>query len=233
MTQVGTRKALLVGNPVMPRFCADEPPLDQLPGSEAEVESLDLLLTKQLSKPWQTIKLTGVDATKSKVQSGLSCSPPPCLLHIATHGSDTDFVKGGMFHPGSFSLAAPSPWTTGYPTRAQCSLYASELQHAPLGECLLANLSACRSGTGRSSSDGDIGLSRACIAAGCHAVIASLWSTSDKTSQRFCKVYYNAWLVEGKSQLASFRIAVLEVKKLQPNPGYWAPYQIITADLLR
>ncbi|KAI8822266.1 CHAT domain-containing protein [Fimicolochytrium jonesii] len=222
-------KALIVGDPKMPTFSASEPVSIPLPGTKKEADDLDKLLQERDAR---VTKLIGAAATKSAVLAELKSTDPLHLLHIGTHGSESDFLEGGVYHPGSFLLAPPGSQPP-YPTRDKCTLYATELQQTDLSSCQLAYLSACQTGLGRGSSDGTIGLSRACLVAGCHAVLSSLWRINDQFSSEFCEVFYDEWLRNGKSQLSAYRIAMMKGVKKGLNPALWAPFAIVTADLAR
>ena len=78
------------------------------------------------------------------------------------------------------------------PTRVDGRLTASEIYALPLTADLVV-LSACRSASGKISSDGIADLSRAFIAAGAPSVVASLWEAADATTAILMKAFYRAY----------------------------------------
>jgi CHAT domain-containing protein len=88
----------------------------------------------------------------------------------------------------------------------------------------LVTLSGC--GTGMSKIVGGdelIGLVRGFLYSGARSLVVSLWDVHDRTTADLMKTFYSS-LVEGRSHWESLRYAVLELKKTQPHPYYWAPF---------
>ncbi len=234
--------AFLCGNPTYPRFHANRNPNKQLPVAQAEVEEIGKLFGVQ-----QEQILVRDAATRSAVLAGLQAKPS--IIHLSTHGSESGHANGGKWQRGHLCLAAPlvAPATAAaasaslpavYPVEADCSLYAGDVADLQLTSCRLAVLSACQTALGRTSSDGTVGLSRAFLVAGCHAVIASLWNSTDHSSKTLMLEFYRRWIVVGESQLVAFRAAVLHLKRNIPglpvlSPDKWAPYILTTGDLAR
>lgn len=115
--------------------------------------------------------LIGAQATKPAVLDRLAeCH----LAHFATHG-----VLGADGAPGAGALClTPTVDDDGY-------LRASDLAGMDLSGCRMVVLSACRSGWGRSSAEGSLGLARTFLAAGVRAVVVSLWSIYDDFTADF------------------------------------------------
>ena len=67
------------------------------------------------------------------------------------------------------------------------------------------------------------GLIGALQKAGVKNVIASLWKVDDKVTQEFMVNFYGN-LAEDKSISESLWRAKLAIKKMHPEPYYWAPF---------
>jgi CHAT domain-containing protein len=101
-------------------------------------------------------------------------------------------------------------------------------------------LSACRSGSGRVSSDGLLGFTRAFLYAGAATVIAPLWDIPDEPTVRLAEEFYRQYKKgTAKSQalraaqlklLEDLRAGRVEVKTpagsmtLPEHPGLWAGF---------
>jgi CHAT domain-containing protein len=102
------------------------------------------------------------------------------LLHLATHGivrSDRPFESLLALQPSGTTAADDGRLTAR-------DLYGLELQ------ARLVVLSACRSGSGRISSDGILGLTRGFFSAGAAAVVATLWDVADEPTYRIMSSFY-------------------------------------------
>jgi len=88
-------------------------------------------------------------------------------------------------------------------------LTASEIYALPLTADLVV-LSACRSASGKISSDGIADLSRAFIAAGAPSVVASLWEAADAPTAILMKAFYRAYAA-GESKDRALRDAQLHL----------------------
>ena len=92
----------------------------------------------------------------------------------------------------------------------------------------LVTLSACQTGLGEiTGGDELVGLNRAFIYAGTHAIVSSLWRVSDISTAVLIKHFYRNYINEKKGE--SLRKAQLQVKRLYPHPSYWAGF-ILTGD---
>ncbi|MFQ5671774.1 MAG: CHAT domain-containing protein [Nitrospinales bacterium] len=89
----------------------------------------------------------------------------------------------------------------------------------------LVTLSACQTGLGKIvGGDELVGLNRAFIYAGTHAILSSLWRVSDISTAILVKHFYRIYAREEKAE--SLRKAQLLVKKLYPHPSYWAGFNL-------
>ena len=102
------------------------------------------------------------------------------LVHLACHGS-----VGNVAGDAALLLAPDGDGTA--------RLTADDIAAVRL-RSTLAFLSSCRSGTGRPTADGTIGLARAFLAAGADAVVGSLWNVPDESTRRVSEHFYDAWL---------------------------------------
>ena len=226
-----TGAAVIVGNPVMPRYsmAPGEPPrpLEALPGAEHEANAIAALL--------KTDSITGAAATKSAVMGRIRNAR---FVHLATHGflddgSDQEQQgtnpylrdlmmleerpEGGHKTPGMLALA-PSGKDSGM-------LTADEIAQATTGAELVV-MSACGSGQGAINDDGVIGLSRAWMAAGAPSVVVSLWSIPDEPTRDLMVELYRR-LAEGSGKAEALRAAMLATRANYPSPVNWAAFVLL------
>jgi len=153
---------LLVGNPAPPRapLAAGLPVPDLPPLAHAERE------VQAIAEGYRSgVPLVGGAATRSAVLARIASAT---VVHFATHGLH-GAAGGGT--PGALCLS-PDRGHDGY-------LRADEVAALRLPRCRLAVLSACRTGWGRSTYEGTLGLARAFLIAGVPAVVVSLWPVYD------------------------------------------------------
>ncbi len=90
----------------------------------------------------------------------------------------------------------------------------------------LVVLSACQTGLGKVTSGDDvIGMNRAFLYAGTHAIISSLWRVSDISTAILVKHFYRTYKAENKAE--SLKKAMLHVKHRYPHPGYWGAFTLV------
>jgi CHAT domain-containing protein len=89
----------------------------------------------------------------------------------------------------------------------------------------IVTLSACQTGLGDLvGGDELVGLNRAFIYAGTHAILSSLWRVSDISTAVLIKHFYRNYGKENKAE--SLRKAQLLVKRFYPHPSYWAGFNL-------
>ncbi|MCH8157065.1 MAG: CHAT domain-containing protein, partial [Nitrospinae bacterium] len=89
----------------------------------------------------------------------------------------------------------------------------------------LVTLSACQTGLGEiTGGDELVGLNRAFIYAGTHAILSSLWRVSDISTAILIKHFYRNYADNNKAE--SLRKAQLLVKRLYPHPSYWSGFNL-------
>lgn len=190
-------RVLAIGNPNL-----NNPALD-LPFAEREVSTIH----------WNfpdTTLLTGDKATESWVIRHVGDFG---IIHLASHG-EFDAVNP-LF---SAIKLAKDALNDG-------DLKASETFGLQINADLVM-LSACQTGLGKIT-DGDdvIGLNRAFLYAGTHAIISSLWRVSDISTAMLVKQFYREYKTHNKAD--SLRRAILHVKNRYPHPGYWGAFLLV------
>jgi len=199
----GKTSVVVVGNPTMPAVVRARgtpavafPPL---PGAEREAIAVANL--------WGTTALLGDRPDRDTVLDRL---PAASLIHLATHAFSDDL--NGL--SGAVVLAPKgkrSPFLT-----VQDVLMAKTSAD-------LVVLSACDTGRGQLTADGNVGLVSSFLSAGAASVIASQWSVSDQaTTFLMSRFYENARGPTPKA--AALRTAMLATRAKYPRTRQWAPF---------
>jgi CHAT domain-containing protein len=183
---------LLVADPAgMPRD-PDQNTLPSLPGSRREVAAVARLLPSN-----QVTILEGRKAVEGQVSI---LAGQNTVIHFATHG----IIRDDRPFDSYLALGA-NPADAKQDGRLTAEkIYAMDL-HADL-----VFLSACRSGQGKVSGDGIVGLTRAFWYAGTPSVIASLWDVADEPTYRLVASFYRARL-DGDDKSRALRTAQLRL----------------------
>jgi len=195
----GTQKAtkvLALGNPDLGDYHYD------LPLAELEAESI------RWSYPDIDI-LTGAKATKEWLVENISRYG---IVHLAAHG-EFDEVDP-LF--SSLWLASEKPDNR--------RLLVKEIFGLEINADLVT-LSACQTGLGKLEAGELVGLNRAFIYAGTHALVSSLWRVDDLSTSVLMKHFYRNYVTMDKAR--SLRQAQLIVKKEFPHPSYWAGVSLV------
>lgn len=191
--------------------------LPQLPGSRREVSDVARRLP-----PDEVTMLTGSDVQTAAVRTAAARST---VLHFATHGIVDDSKPFDSF------LAL-----------ADGKLTARDIYGLNLNANLVF-LSACRSGMGKVTGDGVLGLTRAFLYAGTRSVVATLWDVADEPTAQLVSTFYRnvrrnpdkalalrsaqlsvlRQLRAGKMQVATRRGPLT----LPENPIFWASFVLI------
>ncbi len=211
--------------------------LTPLPGTEAEVKSINQLL---IDKKIPSVLFTGKQATEKKMKE----LRDPKILHIATHGFflpdiEHDLKKIGM----QKSSLTENPLFRSGLLLANCEeslqeedfyykeedgiLTAYEAMNLFLDETDLVVLSACETGLGEiQNGEGVYGLQRAFQQAGAKTVLISLWKVSDSATQLLMTTMYKEYLQTGNLN-HSFITAQQLVRAQYPKPYYWGAFVMI------
>ncbi|MBF0308229.1 MAG: CHAT domain-containing protein [Magnetococcales bacterium] len=88
----------------------------------------------------------------------------------------------------------------------------------------LVTLSACQTGLGQQHGGEIIGMNRAFLYAGTHALISSLWRVDDLATAVLMKHFYREYAKRNKAE--SLRAAQVTVKRQFSHPAYWAGFQL-------
>ena len=191
------RRVLAIGNPNL-----GIPALD-LPFAEREVAAIGW------NFPDVTV-LTGEKATESWIVRNIVGFG---IVHLASHG-EFDPINP-LF--SSVKLVRD--------LEADGNLEASEVFGLKINADLVV-LSACQTGLGKITGGDDvIGMNRAFLYAGTHAMISSLWRVSDISTAILIKGFYREYVRHNKAD--SLRRAVLHVKNRYPHPGYWGAFVLV------
>lgn len=155
---------LLAGAPARLPAVEQARVLTSLPGTRRELSRL----ASQL-RGTPTARVTRMVASESRFRDEAARAD---VLHLATHGVMNDEAPLDSF-------LAFEAHAGGGPTADDGRLTAREVYDLDLRARLVV-LSACRSGLGRSSGDGLLGLARAFFAAGARSLVATLWDVADE-----------------------------------------------------
>lgn len=201
-------KYLIVGNPVMPTVSFGIFGELKTPGQlkEAEIEA------KEIAKLYGTKPLIGKDASIDAVESQLFNSK---IIHLATHG----YLNVGVQKAPALVFAAGALEYKRDGLLPASTIYGSRL----LAE--MAVLSACDTGLGIETIEGNLGMTRPFLVAGVPTVISSLWSVPDApTSELMIDFYQNLRNTPNKAK--ALRQAMLDTIKKHPEPVNWAGFTL-------
>lgn len=216
------RHALLVADPspLPPAPAALRP----LPAARHEVDAVRTALGTEATR------LVARAASEPEVVARLADST---TVHLATHGLVDDDRSLDSFV--ALGRTGPSAATDGRLTAAE--VYDLRLRAD------LVFLSACRSGRGRVTGDGILGLTRAFLSAGAATVVATLWDVADEPAAQLVPRFYDGLAREGsksralrRAQLAligRLRAGRVRVRsaagelRLDEDPALWAAFVVV------
>ena len=215
------------------------PPLDKLPNTDVEVNKIENFLINKMGLVVE--KFTNDFATEEKVKSINNVD----IIHIATHSffldRDTEIAKynytpvngvyainyyGNVFFDNGIVFSGVNNFDLEYynGSKENGFLYSCEIGNLNWENTELVVLSSCESGMGlQGAYSSNSGLIGALQKAGVKNVIASLWKVDDKVTQEFMVNFYSN-LAQDKSISESLWRAKLAIKKMHPEPYYWAPF---------
>lgn len=214
--------------------------ISRLYGTQKEIEKIEDILKESKSKIEVFTKANATEDNLKIVQS-------PNILHIATHGyfltnedaSNTkksianlinDSYKIDSYLKSGLLLAGAQNTLNGKQLENSNNgiLTAEEAKSLNLKDTELVVLSACETGLGDNLvGQGVVGLQRAFMIAGAKSVIMSLWSVSDEKTQELMTLFYTNWIKKNMSKEESLFQAKIEMKKLYPDPFYWAGFVLL------
>lgn len=211
-----------------------------LPGTQKEIEEITSLLT---SNNWQYSKFMEAEASENNFKTVKS----PGILHIATHGyflSDLSEIDGDRVFGVEREKAVQNPLLraglllsgasnflnydfTSYDNDENGILTAYEVKNLDLRGTDLVIMSACETGLGKiMNGEGVYGLQRAFQVAGVDAIIMSLWTVDDKTTQELMVAFYSNYL-GGMDLTTAFNEARKEIKEKYEKPYYWGAFKLL------
>lgn len=214
--------------------------ISRLNGTQKEIETLDTILKGSKLTVELFSKANATEDNLKNIQS-------PQILHIATHGyfltnDDTskakqsianlfnDNYKNDTYLKSGLLLSGAQNTLNGIQSENNHNgiLTAKEAKSLNLKDTELVVLSACETGLGDNLvGEGVIGLQRAFMIAGAKSVIMSLWSVSDEKTQELMTLFYTNWIKNNMSKEEALYQAKIEMKKLYPQPYYWAGFVLL------
>jgi CHAT domain-containing protein len=187
--------------------------MNDLPGTEREIQKLNALLTAS-NIPTEVLMKT--DANKTSVKETLSGNFS--LIHFATHG---------VVDESNPELSRVYLYTK--PGDTDGNLYSGELYNLRL-TAQLVTLSACQTGLGKlSKGEGVIGLSRALVYAGAEQIIVSFWNVADESTAEMMTDFYRV-LVQQSGTSVSTGLQQAKINMIKGGhalPFFWAPFILI------
>ena len=207
--RAGTRRLLLVGNPLVA-----SPEYGTLPQVALEMSNIG----RRFPTADQRV-LAQADATPTAY---LASNPEQfTYIHFVAHGT------ASRLSPLDSAIVLSK---TG-PADDTFRLYARDIIRYPLS-AELVTISACYgSGTRAYSGEGLVGLSWAFLRAGAHNVIGALWDVSDASTPQLMDTMYAA-IQQGKppeEALRDAKLSLLHSDNSFRRPFYWAPFQFYTS----
>lgn len=213
------RPALLIGDVALSP--ADSSRLGRLTHSRDEV----MAIAKQL--PGSTLLLdTRANAANLRMMAAQGQLARYGTLHFSTH------AEADQRRPLASALVlAPDAGRPDHNSRLRASTIASEWRL----DADLVSLASCRSSIGRvTMTDGAMGLSQVFLAAGAHAVLASLWPADDGATNELMQRFY-ADLAKGIPRAEALREAKCWVRDWRApdgsrpyaHPSYWAGFILL------
>jgi CHAT domain-containing protein len=172
------------------------------------------------ARTWHASKnelLTGVSASRANFWAATQDKPD--IIHIATHILD----ENDRLQTGWIALSLGREGRPEYLTPEDISARSISAR--------LVVLSGCSSGkAGVRTASGLMGLTRAWIAAGAGAVLATRWPTVDDDGAFFESFYRHLRLDQAAGPAEALRLASLEMLKSgtwRAQPSFWAGYFLV------
>ena len=193
--------------------------VDLLPGAEEESRAFHKILGGKL--------LLKEGATKEAVQVLL---PTSSVIHLATHATLADSIaeqlqleettdaeiEGDYSIKGAIVLSKSSPTCSGI-------LTSSKILSTSLIRCELMTLSCCRTGCGKVTGDGILGLSRAVLVAAANCLIATLWAIEDDSTPTLMHTFYSHYK-DTRNASEALRTAILILLREGHAVSHWAAF---------
>ncbi len=198
------------------QFPVSETQLPRLPNSGRELEQC----ARALRSLGQAQLFTGERANFATIRDSLATHPK--LIHFAGH-----FVQNGAKPEAALALSLTGK---GYPELLTSTDIAALSTNADL-----VTMSGCSSGIGAGlPGSGLMGLTRAWLAAGAGATIASQWPTPDDSGEIFATFYSQLARYSGRvspaqvaEALRQAQLASLRSSTFRKRPAFWAAFFVV------
>ncbi|MCH8294986.1 CHAT domain-containing protein, partial [Candidatus Poribacteria bacterium] len=137
----------------------------------------------------------------------------------------------GIVHTACHSQLEPHDFLRSGMEMADRRLTALEIMNRiDLSQVALVYLSSCDGAASLPEhTDELMALVRAFLSAGAPTVIASLWPLDDGYACLFAEAFYQSWMQDRQPMPVAFREAMNFVRRMAPNPFYWAPLVLMGA----
>jgi tetratricopeptide (TPR) repeat protein len=211
-------RPVAAGHPEEPLLVGDPLPVQAPPSPQERVPALPRLAHAAREVATVAAWYPGVSplldaaATRDRVLQRLATCE---VAHFATHGLA---ATGGRGTPGALCLS-PGGGDPGY-------LRADDIAELHLPRCRVAVLSACRTGWGRSSYEGTLGLARAFLAAGVPSVVVSLWAVDDEGTADLM-IDLHRRLRDGVDLGEALRASAVAARDAGRPVQLWAPFTCV------
>ncbi len=159
---------------------------------------------------------------KNATEENLFALKSPEILHLSTHGYfDHGRAPNPMLRSAIALAGANYAYTTGGGAGIVTALKLSGMHLKGTG---LVVLSACETGVMDADDTESIsGLSKAFIVAGAQDVMVSLWSVSDRGTQKLMELFYRE-VRQGRSYAQALRAAKIRLLRDGAPAFIWAPF---------
>lgn len=236
-------RAWVVGNPRIPgpvEACGSPTAFEPLAGAEQEAREI-----RDLFGVSRADLFIGSAADRLRL---LAWHPNYSVLHIAAHGfacsqdpqdsalvlaslNQNDVQIDSFGHINLVSdrrlpLRLTHPQITPKEFVVSGLLTAREIASRFRFQADLVFLSACQSGVGAVSGEGQLGFTRAFEGAGARSVVLSLWLVGDDSAHLFTREFYREYLRHGKKAVA-MQTAMLATRHQYPDPADWAAFRLL------
>jgi CHAT domain-containing protein len=245
-------RAWIAGNPKMPASllaCGNTVTVSSLPGAEQEAKEIARLLGKNSTELFignqaDRLRLEAWHADFSVLHfatHGFACSNDPLSSFIVLTAlnagqlrldKNAETISSAADARFPVTLDSLQEFLANPETAGMAELfYPGELEARTIItrfhlKADLVTLSACQTGLGQLSNEGNIGLSRAFLAAGARSFVVSLWSVDDEATKDFMLAFYQEYLRHGNKGLA-LQNAMQRTRQRYPEPKYWAAFTLM------
>ena len=170
------------------------------------------------------------------------------LIHLATHGfflpdierKNDDMgqqqtrgmlraAENPLLRSGLLLAGGNNAWTNKPVEGVESGILTAEkIAGMNLLGTKLVVMSACQTGLGDvKDGEGVFGLQRAFKLAGVETLIMSLWEVNDVATAKLMSIFYQEWLLSGKSRKEAFKEAQRQVRAEKPSPFFWAAFVML------